>query len=317
MRAGGMPTSSVAAFKHRGHDGAMDDGVLAEQLVLADGRRLDLRVSGPKDGLAFVFHHGTPGAATPSRALERAAHTRGLRLVTTSRPGYGRSDRRAGRTIADVVPDTAAVLGHLGAERCVVGGWSGGGPHTLACAARLEQAVAALVVAGVGPYDASGLEFMDGMGEDNVVEFSAATKGEDALRPLLEDWARSLRLISPNEIVGSLDSLLPEVDRAVLTGEYAEDIATGFHEALAVTVDGWLDDDLAFTRPWGFDLGEVAVPTSVWQGTEDLMVPIAHGRWLADRIPGVTAHLEPGEGHLSIALGHLERMLDELLVAAG
>jgi hypothetical protein len=58
-----------------------------DHVLLPDGRRLDLLVSGPADGLPLVFHHGTPGAATPVRAMERAVHERGLRLVTTSRPG--------------------------------------------------------------------------------------------------------------------------------------------------------------------------------------------------------------------------------------
>ena len=78
---------------------------------------------------------------------------------------------------------------------------------------------------------------------------------------------------------------------------------------------GWVDDDLAFVRPWGFALGEVAVPTVLWQGSADLMVPIAHGRWLAERIPGVVAHLEAGEGHLSIGVGAIDRMLQELVAA--
>ena len=77
-------------------------------------------------------------------------------------------------------------------------------------------------------------------------------------------------------------------------------------------MDGWLDDDLAFVQPWGFDLAALSVPTFVWQGSDDLMVPFRHGQWLAGQIPGVTAHLERGEGHLSIAVGSLGRMLDEL-----
>ena len=76
--------------------------------------------------------------------------------------------------------------------------------------------------------------------------------------------------------------------------------------------DGWLDDDLAFTRPWGFDLASIATPTFLWQGTEDLMVPLAHGEWLAGEIPGIRAHLVPGEGHLSIGVGRLPQILGEL-----
>jgi pimeloyl-ACP methyl ester carboxylesterase len=82
-------------------------------------------------------------------------------------------------------------------------------------------------------------------------------------------------------------------------------------------VEGWLEDDLAFARPWGFELAEITTPTMLWQGSADLMVPFAHGQWLASRIPGVAAHLESDEGHLSIAIGALDRMLDELLGTAG
>jgi pimeloyl-ACP methyl ester carboxylesterase len=93
-------------------------------------------------------------------------------------------------------------------------------------------------------------------------------------------------------------------------------MAAVFHEGLRVGVDGWLDDDLAFVKPWGFSLAEVSVPTLLWQGTADLMVPAGHGQWLAERIPGVVAHIEDGEGHLSIGIGSIDRMLQEL-VAAG
>lgn len=288
-----------------------------EQVHLPDGRRLDLRVSGPADGLPLVFHHGTPGAVTPKRALERAAHARGLRLVTTSRPGYGNSTRQPGRSVVDVVADTEAVLAAVNAERCLTMGWSGGGPHTLACGARLAAAAAVLVVAGVAPHQADGLDWLAGMGEDNVIEFSAAVQGEDQLRPYLLQQREQLRDIRAADIVGSLQSLLPDVDREALTGEFGEDTAAGFREAVRNGVDGWLDDDLAFAKPWGFSLAEISVPTMIWQGSADLMVPFAHGRWLASRVAGASTHLEEGEGHLSVGLGKLDAMLDELVKAVG
>jgi pimeloyl-ACP methyl ester carboxylesterase len=287
-----------------------------EQVQLPDGRRLDVRVSGPAGGLPLVFHHGTPGAATPIHALERAAHARGLRLVTTSRPGYGDSTRQPGRSVVDVVPDAEAVLSVLGADRCLTMGWSGGGPHTLACGARLGAVAAVLVVAGVAPYEADGLDWMAGMGEDNIVEFSAALQGEDQLRPYLSEQGEVLRDIRAADIVASMESLLPDVDRAALTGEFGEDAAAGFREAVRRGVDGWLDDDIAFAKPWGFSLAEISVPAMIWQGSADLMVPFAHGQWLASQLPAAKAHLEEGEGHLSIGLGKLDAMLDELVAAA-
>jgi pimeloyl-ACP methyl ester carboxylesterase len=286
-----------------------------DHVRLPDGRRLDMRVSGPADGVPLVFHHGTPGAATPVRALERAAHERGLRLVTTSRPGYGDSSRQPGRVVVDVVADTAAVLAAIGAERCLIAGWSGGGPHALACGARLGAAAAVLVIAGVAPYGAEGLDWMAGMGEENIVEFSAAVHGEDELRSYLLQEREQLKDITAANVASSLETLLPDVDRAVLTGEFAEDMAASFREAVRVGAEGWLDDDLAFASPWGFGLEEISVPVMIWQGSADLMVPFSHGQWLASHLPAASAHLQQGEGHLSVGLGALDRMLDELVAA--
>ena len=289
----------------------------AHQVTLPDGRRIEVSVSGPADGLPLVFHHGTPGARTPIRVLQRAAHRRGLRLVASTRPGYGHSTRKEGRKVADVVEDTAAVLQALGADWCLVAGWSGGGPHALACAARLPHALGALVIAGVAPADGQGLDWMAGMGQDNVDEFRAARAGPGALREYLDAQRVLLKDVSTDDITASLESLLPPVDRAVLTDELAQDLAASFHEALVEGVDGWLDDDLAFLSPWGFHLREIDIPTPIWQGSEDRMVPSSHGEWLSTRIPGTSAHLIPGEGHLSIAVGAIDAMLDELVQTAG
>ncbi len=282
-------------------------------ISLPDGGDLEVEVSGPDDGPVLLFHHGTPGGSGQLRVLAREAHARGHRLVTASRAGYGASTRHAGRSIADVAGDSAAVLDHVGTDTCVVAGWSGGGPHALACGALLPDRVrGVLSIAGVAPYDAGDLDFLAGMGGDNIEEFGEALKGEEPLRAWLDNARSQMADVSAADVAASLGDLVPPVDQAVLTGEFAEDLASQFQQAVSVGVDGWLDDDLAFTRPWGFDLGGITVPTYVWQGSEDLMVPFAHGRWLVDRIPGVTSHLEQGEGHLSVALGALGRMLDEL-----
>lgn len=288
-----------------------------QTIRVTDNRVLDTLVTGPVDGQALVFHHGTPGAYPQMQALTEHAHRLGLRVITYSRPGYGDSTRLAGRRVVDVVADTAALLDALRIERCLIAGWSGGGPHALACAARLpERATAALIIAGVAPYGAEGLDWMGQMGEDNVTEFGAARAGEDTLRPFLTSAAVGLRQVTAEGLITQLNTLLPPADRAQLTGQVGEDFAANFREAVRTGVDGWVDDDLAFVAPWGFALEEISIPTQLWQGSTDLMVPYAHGQWLAAHIPGVVAHLEEGEGHLSIGVGGMGRMLEALLAAA-
>jgi pimeloyl-ACP methyl ester carboxylesterase len=286
---------------------------MTSTISLPDGRDLELEVTGPDEGPVLLFHHGTPGASLQFRGMADEVHARGHRLVTWSRAGYGASSRRPGRSVADEVDDARAVLDHLGADDCVVAGWSGGGPHALACGALLADRVrGVLCIAGVAPYDADGLAFLDGMGQENLDEFGAALEGEEALRLYLDAARPELLTITGDQISEQMVTLLPPVDQESLTGEFGDFLARGFRQSVSVSIDGWLDDDLAFTRPWGFELSDITVPTFVWQGSEDLMVPFSHGTWLADRIPGVAAHLEQGEGHLSVGIGAMPRMLDEL-----
>ena len=286
-------------------------------LTLADGRTLEFRASGPEDGLALVIQHGTPGSLARFRVFEEQAERRGLRLVTYSRPGYGSSTRQPGRVVADVAADLEAVLDHLGAERCVTLGWSGGGPHALACAALLPSRVAAVAsVAGVGPFGQDDLDFMAGMGEENVVEFGAAVAGAGDLTPALRGAAEALRDAEPADLIEAMSTLLPPADRAALDGRNGEDLAAMMTAGLQTGADGWIDDDLAFVAPWGFDPAAIRIPVSVWQGEQDLMVPFAHGRWLAEHIPGAAVHLQPGRGHLSIFFENIDEIFDGLVAAA-
>ena len=285
-----------------------------ELRVPVAGRTLEVVTAGPRDGMPLVYHHGTPGAAQPFRLLIDAAADRGLRTVTYSRPGYASSTPHSGRTVADAATDTAAVLDALGADRFVTIGWSGGGPHALACAALLPgRCAAAATLAGVAPYRAEGLDWLAGMGPENVEEFTLAERGGPALTSYLEDEARVLATVTADDVATALGGLISDVDRAALTDEFAEYSATTFRRALARGVAGWRDDDLGFLRGWGFDLAAITAPVAVWQGDQDRMVPYAHGVWLAAHVPNARRHLHPGEGHLSLSVGSFGRILDDLL----
>jgi pimeloyl-ACP methyl ester carboxylesterase len=274
-------------------------------LTAPDGRTLEVELSGPDTGLPLIFHNGTPSAGRMFAPMAALGAERGVRHIAYSRPGYCGSDRDAGRTVADCARDVATIADGLGIERFLTVGWSGGGPHALACAALSERCAAAATFAGVGPYGAPDLDFMAGMGEDNVEEFGAALRGEDALRPLLEAFAAAVRATTAEQLAEQMQTLLSPVDVAALTGAYADYLLESFQAGLRPGVDGWLDDDLAFTRPWGFDVAGIAVPVQLWQGDQDLMVPHAHGEWLAARIPGVEARMTAGEGHLTVVDDHV------------
>ncbi|MFL6131704.1 MAG: alpha/beta fold hydrolase [Nocardioidaceae bacterium] len=284
-----------------------------QQLKTPDGRTLEYVVEGDPHGFPLVHHHGTPGAAIGFPAYATAASDRGLALIHYSRAGYGQSSPRPDRTVADLAEDIAALLDHLGHEEFVTLGWSGGGPHSLACAARLAgRCRAAATGAGVAPFLADDLDFLAGMGPENHEEFGAALEGRQALEPYLEKEADAFTSVTAEQIADALGGLVSPVDEAYATGEFAARTLASFKRACTNGIEGWAEDDLAFTRHWGFELNDLTVPVSVWQGAEDRMVPFSHGQWLAAHIPGAAVHLDDDQGHLSL-WARIGEILDDLL----
>ncbi len=266
-----------------------------------DGRLLHVYEAGDPAGEPVLVHHGTPGSGLLAEAWARDAKAQGIRLIGYDRPGYGRSTRRPGRSVADAVEDVTALLDALGVGQFRTWGVSGGGPHALACAALLpDRAVSVASIASVAPFGAAGLDFLAGMGQSNVDEFGAALAGAEALRPFLAEAAAELAAGGPSGLADGLESILPPVDVAALDGGFAEFMYEWMAAGLRPGVDGWLDDDLAFVAAWGFDVTAIRVPVLLVQGRLDLMVPISHGEWLAGRVPGVDPLLLDGEGHLSL-----------------
>jgi pimeloyl-ACP methyl ester carboxylesterase len=284
-------------------------------VTLPDGRDVDLLLAGPADGLPLVMHEGTPVGLVLFPATVQAAQDRHLQPVLVARPGYERSTPRPGRRVADVAADVAAVLDALDLDTFVTAGWSGGGPHALACAALLPgRCLAAASIAGAAPHDAHGLDWTAGMGPENVAEFGAAVAGPQALTEFLDREAASLGALTGTEVAAALGGLIADADRAVLTGDFADHLAAAVRASVSTGIAGWRDDDLAFVTDWGFTLdGNGKLPVAIWQGDQDRMVPYAQGQWLAANIPGARAHLLPGEGHLTIGVSGIGRILDDLL----
>jgi pimeloyl-ACP methyl ester carboxylesterase len=282
-------------------------------IITPDGRTLEYLVTGPAHGPALVFHPGTPGAATELSGLMGPATALGLRTITYARPGYGLSTERVGRTVADAVEDVGALLDELGVAEFRSLGWSGGGPHVLACAALMPGRCRAVTsLASIAPYGAPGLDFMTGMAPDNVEEFEAAIAGFDqidtALRPLIDGFREATGASAAEALAG----LLSSVDRAALTGTFADELAKSLRVAVQVDIAGWRDDDLAFVKGWGFSVSDITVPVAVWQGRRDRFVPFAHGEWLAAEIPTAEAHLLEDDGHLSL-ISRADEILADLV----
>ena len=280
----------------------------------ADGRRLAVEESGDPGGHPVFFMHGTPGSRVGPLPPEPDLWQHGVRLISFDRPGYGYSDRRRGRLVADVAADVAAIADELlgiGRQFAVIGR-SGGGPHALACAALLPTRVTrAAALVSLAPWDAVGLDWFRDMARSNVEAYTTAYLNPGLLGTQLMQAAENIR-VDPASHLALLEPEMPEEDqRIVADGELRTLLAQNYAEALRNSADGWVDDVLAFCSPWGFDVAAIRAPVLLWHGGEDVFSPVSHTYWLAKRIPEVLLETPPDQAHFG-ALKVLPHMLSWL-----
>ena len=282
-----------------------------------DGRILAVSDYGPADGHPILVHNGMPNSRLlPPDGVARGA-AGGVRLISYDRPGYGESDRHEGRTVAGCAQDVRTIASALEIERLPVWGISGGGPHALACAALLEDLVPAVgVLASSAPWGAEGLDYFAGMGELNVEDTKLYFDDRAAARRKCEADRLEMLAVDAAGLIEYLRTLLSPVDLAVLRDELADYLVESTRVGLAPGSDGWWDDAVAMSEPWGFELSAIRTPVLLRHGREDRFVPFGHGEWLAAHVPGVEAILTDDDGHLSLTERHLEHLHAWLLERA-
>ncbi len=276
-------------------------------VAAANERTLTVREAGDPGGVPVLVHAGTPGSSVLYEPTIRDAEERGIRLFSYDRPGYGGSTRDEGRDIAACAADVEAVCDALGIDRFCVWGVSGGGPHALATAALLpDRVAAAAALAPVAPFGAEGLDFFEGMGreEHRGVRDHLRRRGRPPCGARARPGGVTRRVAgrARRRVDGRCSA---RRIAEVLTGRFAAFVLESVRAGIEKTLNGWLDDDVAFTRPWGFDLDAIRVPVLHWQGEQDKFVPFGHGVWLSEHIPGVESHLSPDDGHLTLVERHL------------
>ncbi|MFS0734769.1 alpha/beta hydrolase [Microbacterium sp. 1P10UB] len=236
-------------------------------------------------------HTGVPLA--PHAAWARAHH---VRLISVARPGFGGSEPRAGRSVADAAADLLAVADALDVDRFALAGYSGGGPHALAAAALAgERALGAVAFASPAPCTGEESWFA---GMHDPAALRSAQRG----RAARETWGETADF-DPGQFTAD--------DWAALQNELAavgEDAGRGG----AAEQGGGIDDDVAFVSPWGVDLERITAPVHLVHGDEDRIIPMRHAHLLAAQCPQAEVHLRAGRGHvgvLRIWAEDVERML--------
>jgi hypothetical protein len=118
-------------------------------------------------------------------------------------------------------------------------------------------------------------------------------------KPIREFAREAVASVEAGELQIPPDYNLPEADLAALRGRMLE---PGHPERTRMAymggVDGWIDDIMAMTRSWGFQLSQIDAPVSVWYGPDDVLSPRGHAEWLIAHLPDAERRELPTGGHL-------------------
>lgn len=279
----------------------MDDR-LRQTATLRDGRTLGYAEFGDPRGRPILYFHGFPTSRLdwPLNDPSDAASDLGVRIVAPDRPGIGLSDFKPGFRILDWPGDVSALADALGLDRFSVLGVSGGAPFALACAHAIPRRLDSItVVSGMGPPTAPG-----------------AKDGFAMVIPSKARWLRRLMFVlsgvglrrDPARVLLSLD--YPAPDRELLTRPEPQRVATqALLEADRAGTKGSARLAGLYARPWGFALEDIAMPVRLFHGEDDRNVPASVARHVARRIPDCRSSILRGEGHFTVAPGHIESIL--------
>jgi pimeloyl-ACP methyl ester carboxylesterase len=267
-------------------------------VLLPDGRWLAFAEYGDPLGRPVIVFHGLPGSRLQRHPDASIARARCARVIHFDRPGFGRSDPKPGRTLADWSGDVAAAVDALGLDRFAVAGVSGGGPYALACAARLGHRVARVAVAsGVGP--------------PGSMRSGAATAPVRAAFALAQfvPWLLS----APAAVVGQLVKSHPEryidlvaarmapVDKEILArpavrAMFCRDLREAFRQGPRA----FAEDLSLLARPWHLPFGAIRTDIVFWHGDDDRMIPVSAARHLTQAIAGARLNVCGQEGHFLV-----------------
>jgi 3-oxoadipate enol-lactonase len=229
-------------------------------------------------GPLVVFGHGLLAGREMFRAQIDALEDR-YRCVSLDWPGHGDTGFAPdGWTMWDMSRDATALVAELGEERAVFAGLSQGGMAFMRLAIERPEVVRGLVLldTSAGPEDPDARPTYEQLTEGLM-------HGDEATRSALMDTVLTIlfgaawRAREPEALAREKAHMLAQDRR----GQY-----------LAAWAVFERDDVTA-------RLGDIAAPTLVLCGTEDIATVPEHSRMLAERIPGAELVWIEGAGHHS------------------
>ena len=278
-------------------------------LELKDGRKLGYAEYGDLNGKPMFHFHGYPGSRLEGRFFGEKPKEHGVHVISVDRPGVGLSDFQPKRTLLDWPDDIIELADHLGLNKFIIEGISGGGPYAAACAYKIpERLTCCGIIAGMGLRNWS----RKGMMTSNRISFFISRRLPFLIKLIAKVEKKTFE---DQKSIEDFAETLPEPDRILFQDPQTLNIfIEATKEAFRSGLDGVVMEDKMYSKPWGFDLKDISsdLQVYIWHGEMDVFVPISYGRKMCELIPNCKGYFYPDEGHLSVAFNHLDEIFETL-----
>ncbi|KAI4364194.1 hypothetical protein MLD38_020321 [Melastoma candidum] len=305
--------------------------VTGPRILLRDGRHLAYKEHGaPRDSakhkIVFVhgFHSCRHDAVIANLLSQELFDELGIYIVSFDRPGYGESDPDQKRTPKSLALDIEELADQLGlGSRFYVVGFSMGGQVVWGCLKYIPQRLAgASLIAPVVNY------WWPAFPSNLSLEayYEQLPQDQWAVRvahyvPWLTYWWNTQKWFPYSSPIARNPKVFSTPDMSILMkhrpnmkhvaqvrqqGDYVS-----LHRDMMVGFGTWEFDPMDLENP--FPNGEGSV--HLWQGDDDLLVPVTLQRYIAQRLPWIKYHELPGTGHLiPMAEGMSDKIVKALLL---
>ncbi|XP_041024990.1 uncharacterized protein LOC121265426 [Juglans microcarpa x Juglans regia] len=302
--------------------------VTAPRIQLSDGRHLAYKEHGVPKEMAthkIVFVHGYDSCrhdAVVAKTLSPdIVEELGIYIVSFDRPGYGESDPNPKRTVKSMALDIEELADQLGVgSKFYVIGFSMGGQVVWSCLKYIPHRLA-----GVGLLTPVINYWWPGFPANLSSEAYNQQLQRDqwALRvahhaPWLTYWWETQKWFPTLSVAALSPDILSHQDRELMSkrsdrenyvalvrqqGEYES-----LHRDVNVGFGTWEFSPMDLENPFPNKEGSV----HLWQGDEDMIVPVTLQRYIVQRLPWIHYHELAGAGHL---FPHADGMSDSIVKA--
>ncbi|XP_065856104.1 uncharacterized protein [Euphorbia lathyris] len=263
--------------------------------------------------LIIIFH----------RFFQEFSKQLGVYIVTFDRPGYGESDPHPSRTLKSLTLDIEELADQLRlGSKFYVSGVSMGGELTWSCLKYIPHRLAGVSLLAPAtnywwpgfPANLSTEAYREMLPQDQWA-FRVAY-----YTPWLSYWWNTQNWFPGSAVIAINLDLLSQQDKEIVAKSNIKVEFSGYAKQQGDAESIYRDLAIAFGR-WEFDPMDLENPfpnneasVHLWQGDEDLLVPVKLQRYIAQRLPWIHYHELPCSGHLFPLLdGMFEKTIKVML----